>query len=57
MSITRIVYSLIKLFWISSPLLFLGARVIGIYNFQYDVAVFGVLSLISFVTIYLTFDR
>ena len=41
--------------WILSPLVFIACRLTGLYNFRCDVAVFGVLSLISFVTMFLTF--
>jgi len=52
----RISFRVMAAFWILSPVTFLVARLTGVYNFRYDVAVFAALSLISFVTMFFAYS-
>ncbi len=53
----KLAFKMMGIFWTVSPLTFLGLRAFGIFNYPFDWLIFAVLALISFITMFLTFEH
>ena len=55
-NIIRITFSIMSIFWITSPIIFCALRMIGVFDYRgKDWAIFLGLSLVSFVTMFLVY--
>lgn len=53
----RTVFKLMQAFWVGSPVIFAVMRLVGLVDYGADWLVFAVLSLISFIVVFLTHGR
>ena len=54
-NLRELIWNLVCLFWIASPVIFFLMRLTGVYNFKQDSLIFCILAAISFLTMFLTF--
>lgn len=53
--VIRTSFQLMAVFWIVSPLTFTVLRATGVFDFKHDYLIGAVLSLVSFVVMFLTY--
>lgn len=53
----RLAFKITSFFWIISPFVFIALKLMGIYDFQYDVLVFVFLMLMHSIALFLNYDN
>lgn len=53
----KLAFKITAIFWMTSPITYLVLRSAGIFNFQYDWLIGGVLGLVSFGVMFLSYKN